>query len=432
MDWRLSGVFIVCSAIAPTGARLLKNRLTALFAALLLCGACYVLLAGLVDRGWPFEDVLLMSVAATLTLSALAATLGYRAWLRSFEIRAEFRRLAVSVDAAFRELAGRANRDRYDLADINEHISREIERLAERLEADRAVPPAAFDPPAQGDNIVPHPATRRSRREPVIVATPQTGAAEAQAIHRAVANGAVELSLQPIVSIAQGAAVGFDVYAHLDLGDGRSTDIRRATDLVRSSEQAAFERSLVMLAAQAARRRLGDAGEAMPLHVAISAPLLEHAAELAVVLDLFRQYPALAQSLVLSVPAGLFETATASLERLAAAGVRLAAEGERSPVAALGKFGVAFIKLPASALLNARETGNAARRMDELLDAPAGMQLIVTDVAEDEQAVRLIDLGIDLMSGARFSGPRLLRALGTGNASRLAAVQEPPPASSAG
>ena len=64
--------------------------------------------------------------------------------------------------------------------------------------------------------------------------------------------------------------------AFVDLGDGRSTDIRRATDLVRSSEQAGFERVMVLLAAQAARRRLGDAGETMPLHVAISAPLLEH------------------------------------------------------------------------------------------------------------------------------------------------------------
>jgi cyclic-di-GMP phosphodiesterase, flagellum assembly factor TipF len=226
--------------------------------------------------------------------------------------------------------------------------------------------------------------------------------------------------------------VGFDVYAHLDLGDGRSTDTRRATDLVRSSEQAAFERLMVLLAAQAARRRLGDAGETMPLHVAISAPLLEHAADLAVVLDLFRQYPALAQSLVLSVPAELFETETTGLERLSSAGIRLAAEGEASPVATLKKFGAAFVKLPATALLEAGETGKAARRMEELLDMSAGIQLIVTDVAQDEQAVRLIDLGIDLMAGARFSGPRLLRPSGTGNASRLATLLEPPPASSAG
>lgn len=404
----------------------------ALFAALLICGASYVLLAGLIERGWPFEQVLLMAVAATLTLAALAAALGYRAWQRSFDIRAEFRHLAVSVDAAFRELSSRSGREKLDLADINARISREIERLAERLQVDRPAQPATFDPPAQGDNIVPHPATRRSRREPVVAAVPQTGAAEAQAIHRAVANNSVELSLQPIVSISQGAAVGFDVYAHLDLGDGRSTDIRRAADLVRSSEQAAFESCLVLLAAQAARRRLGDAGETMPLHVAISAPLLEHAAELAVVLDLFRQYPALAQSLVLSVPAELFETDTAGLERLSSAGIRLAAEGAATPLATLNKFGAAFVKLPAIALLEAGETGKATRLVEELLEPSAAIQLVVTDIAQDEQAVRLIDLGIDLMTGARFSGPRLLRSTRPGNASRLSTLQEPPPASSAG
>jgi EAL domain-containing protein (putative c-di-GMP-specific phosphodiesterase class I) len=50
----------------------------------------------------------------------------------------------------------------------------------------------------------------------------------------------------------------------------------------------------------------------------------------------------------------------------------------------------------------------------------AGIGIIATGVARDEDAVSLIDLGIDLMEGDRFSGPRLIKA----PASRRAAMAE--------
>lgn len=411
----------------------MKNRLMALFAALLISGACYVLLAALIDRGWPFEDVLLAAIAATLTLAALAALLGYRAWRRSFEIRTEFRHLAASVDAAFRDLAGRPA-ETFNLSDLDAHIAREVARLADRLRTENgAAQPAEFDGGMRGGNIVPHPAARRSRREINVEAPAESRAAEAQAVHRAIAGGSIELSLQPIISIAQGAAAGFEVHAHLELGDGRSVDLRRVTDLVRASEQAAFERLMVQSAAQAARRRLGDAGESMPMHVAISGSLIEQDAELSVVLELFRQYPTLSRSLVLSLPAELLESGGAGLQRLSSAGVSLAAEGPAGREEAL-RQGVSFVKLPASTLLEPAKSEKASRRIEELLEAceTAAIGIIATDVSNDEEAVGLIDLGVHLMSGLRFSGPKQLRTTNAAGSGRLAAVQEPPPATSAG
>ena len=48
------------------------------------------------------------------------------------------------------------------------------------------------------------------------------------------------------------------------------------------------------------------------------------------------------------------------------------------------------------------------------------MTIIAVNVANDEDAVSLIDLGIDLMAGPRFGGPRRLKADGGSRPGRLA------------
>ena len=41
--------------------------------------------------------------------------------------------------------------------------------------------------------------------------------------------------------------------------------------------------------------------------------------------------------------------------------------------------------------------------------ADAGIDVIATDVHSDEDAVSLIDIGVDLMTGERLSAPRRLK-----------------------
>jgi cyclic-di-GMP phosphodiesterase, flagellum assembly factor TipF len=52
----------------------------------------------------------------------------------------------------------------------------------------------------------------------------------------------------------------------------------------------------------------------------------------------------------------------------------------------------------------------------------AAIEVIATDVRSDEDAVGLLDLGVDLMTGARFSGPRRLKPDG---GTRPGRVQRP-------
>ena len=55
----------------------------------------------------------------------------------------------------------------------------------------------------------------------------------------------------------------------------------------------------------------------------------------------------------------------------------------------------------------------------------AGIGLIATDVRSDEDAMALIDLGVTLMCGPRFGGPKRLRPQDDCKAGRLAALRGP-------
>ena len=74
-----------------------------------------------------------------------------------------------------------------------------------------------------------------------------------------------------------------------------------------------------------------------------------------------------------------------------------------------------FIKLPAARLLD-RGTAKGAISGTGLIAmiAEAEIEIIATDVASDEDAVSLIDIGIDLMCGERLSPPRRIKDDGHG------------------
>ena len=149
---------------------------------------------------------------------------------------------------------------------------------------------------------------------------------------------------------------------------------------------------------------------ATPLHVAISDAVLVDAKELAPLLDMLQFYPDLAKSIVLSIPSGLFTAAgdhQQALALLSAKGVRFACEDWDEPdTNSIGVGNIDFLKIPANRLLD------RDRQRRKLVPASA--------IANDEDAVSLIDLGIDLMAGPRFGGPRRLKADGSSRPGRLA------------
>jgi EAL domain-containing protein (putative c-di-GMP-specific phosphodiesterase class I) len=315
-------------------------------------------------------------------------------------------------------MASRSERDAATINELNRSVARQTDQLrsaARPTRSDDEQEPAAEPRSA---NVVEHPALRRGAPAP----EPRVPEGIEAELVNAVAAGALELSLQPIVSLSRGAAAGFEVHAHLG-GDEAPANLRRLPVDIPGVDAGEFERLMVLAAVNAARRQLGDAGKSMPLHVAISGALL--AGPLAKVTELFDRYPECAEALVLSVPAALLdhEAHRRGLDRLAAMNVAIAVEDWPSGRGKADRLkGIAFLKLTADRLLDRGRQRRGESAGNALIDAAtaAGTVVIATDVRNDEDAVALLDLGIDLMNGERFSGPRRLRPEGNGGPGKVA------------
>lgn len=222
-----------------------------------------------------------------------------------------------------------------------------------------------------------------------------------------------ELSLQPIVSIANGEARGFDVFRWIAAPDGAGVDIRRIAEPPSGFSIANFERRTIEAAFGAARRRLAGTMAPTPLHVPISEALLASATDIERVTGMLRQYPVMQASVVLSLPAPLLGSDHApALARLAEAGFGFTIEAEADPIRSLlSNRAVRFVRLPVTRLISRGRLRKGRQAGLPILEeaAAAGIPVIAGDVAHDDDAVMLLDLGVDLMTGERFSAPRRLK-----------------------
>lgn len=352
------------------------------------------------------------AIALIVSLVAVAAAL--RAVRQVARLRSDIHLLARSIDVALKEVAARTDKETATIGEMTTSVAREIDRLSDRI-AQREGTTAE----TQTDNVIPHPSARRNRgafqTEQALV-VPEAGTVEA-AYRKAVAAGEFDISLQPIVAVSSSSASGFEVFACLALESGQRVDLRRSADPTARAEAASFERILLSSALHAGRRRLGPASADMPLHIAISDALLADAKELAAVLDMLQFYPDLAKSFVLSVPAAILDQPpyAQALDMLADKGVRFAAEGWDEASNAGDPFtisGVSFLKVSANRLLDRERARRKLAPASTIVERAiaAKVAIVATDVAGDDDAVSLIDLGVDLMSGPRFGGPRRLKA----------------------
>lgn len=359
------------------------------------------------------EGVILpLAAIAVAAVSIVVALLAMRTARRA---QSDFARLSRSMEMALRELASRSDRGAASLDEFNRRIGEELRALAEKTAAGpgQNLPSGSEQSPQPASGIAPPLVDMRAEAEAVTPETLQAVLADA------VRQGTLEVSLQPIISVSQSEATGFDVHAHVELPEeGRALDVRRLAQPVPGLDKAAFEAAMVRAAVTAGRRQLGTATERMPFHVAISEALLESPAEVEAVAELSRVHRALAASLVFSIPASLLTARGDVRERidlLTATGFRLAVEGwegEAGDLRQAKSRGVHFLKLPANRLLDRERMRRKAPGGQELAEAAvaAGIAVIATGVVRDDDAVSLIDLGIDLMQGERFSGPRRIRS----------------------
>lgn len=289
---------------------------------------------------------------------------------------------------------------------VNQLSNRVIERLEKAADLPPQIKPASREGAVQtadSDQSVQSPAVTRSA---------------VQGLEAAIAEGRLTLALEPIVAVARSEAAAFEVYGGLGTDGAKPSFLRRYPGESRNGLAQRFEMEMVRQAARLSRRQFGASGAATPLHVAVSKELLRNDEAVEETGRLFAAQPALCQSLLLSLPVHIFNGASDqyrdALDRLQTKGVRFACEGWRGNHLAMAKLAnrsVTVIKLSADRLLDREKLRDNDLTGSELAEAAelAGVQLIATGLRTDEDTVSLIDLGVELMSGPRFSSPRLLR-----------------------
>jgi cyclic-di-GMP phosphodiesterase TipF (flagellum assembly factor) len=345
-------------------------------------------------------------------LAALAAVLAFAAWRRASANETNLLALARAFDQA-----GAGNRSTpLDLDAIAAVVRREVGHLASARADDQperaAHASAPFAPPLAG-NV-----------EPLIRNRPRKPAAGKRAvIAQALADGRLDLALRPVVSLAQGAPVAFDAFAEFIDGAEPPFHLDRLQPDAAPSDRSRFETLLLGCAIEATRRVVAGAIDA-PLHVRVSRAVLETADDGAIAR--LRAHPRAAHSIVLDLAASDLGTPLAGLDALLDAGVGLCldlAEARTPDLQGIRMAGARHVRLPASRLLGhtaARGTGPSGAEIAAAA-RDAGIAVIADDVANDDEALGLVDLGIDLMSGPRFSGPRRLRDMAGAHPSRTAA-----------
>jgi cyclic-di-GMP phosphodiesterase TipF (flagellum assembly factor) len=385
----------------------MQRILLAIAGAAAFCAAATFLLQLAVARGTATTDIVLFTSAATLLLAICAAALAYRAFNRANLFGAELERLTRSMDAAMKDLSLRGDREAAKLAELNATVSSRLEVGSSRRTAKHAM----------GDRETSTDASASSTTDQAGSGAPIDPEIEAidTAIRRMVAGGVVDFSVQPIIAAGRGEAGGFEAHLHIQPEEGKPVDIRRLDRQVTDIDPAALERMAVVSATEAVRRRLGDISDRRPLHVAVSSALLQDGYEFATVLDIFKLHPSLARSVVLSLPVDIVESGqhTAAVELLSGLGIRFAVEGWSGHQAEqTKKAGIGTVKIAADRLLDRGKSRKAAPDGTKLVEAArgAGLHIIATDVQSEEDAVGLIEMGVDLMTGDRLAAPRRLKS----------------------
>jgi EAL domain-containing protein (putative c-di-GMP-specific phosphodiesterase class I) len=325
-------------------------------------------------------------VAAALLFSTFAMMLAWRATSHASASRKELRRLSLSVGTALRDATPAAGRSR---------------AAGERL------PPGAVSTSGTGpaDNVVLHPAALSPRK----AAAASAGHDLEKAVAALLEGGQFAISLQPIVSVSAGTATGFDVFASVHAAAGRRVDIRRL-QVGPARLRAAFEGALLDAATDMARRRQDRGAARLPLHVAVSRALLDDREAFDRALERLSAYSRAARQIVLSIPVELVggREPDGRLVDLAGRGLRICVEGSGASMpdaAALETLGAATVRMDADRLAAPGRSSTLPE------DIPHGLAVIAADVATEAQALRLLDMGIDLMSGSHFCAPEPQSAL---------------------
>lgn len=220
----------------------------------------------------------------------------------------------------------------------------------------------------------------------------------------------MEVSLQPIVSVSRGQSVAFDILTRVDLPDLGQVHLKRIA-IGGALDPVDFDMSMFLVAVDTARRRMGSVSERMRLHLSLSPDVLRHEEAVADICALVDLHPGIARSMVLSLPgtAARHPDLARAARALSDAGMALALDSDGSTIHAdHGLPPLQYVNVEAQVLIALADTMDIGT-LDDLwarIWPGACPPIIALGVRTEETALRLIDLGVDLMAGDWFSPPR--------------------------
>ncbi len=317
------------------------------------------------------------------------------------------------------------------LGEINE-LGGLVKQLAAMVAAHddmlTALPPAASAPAAE-----PAPPARPSDREalaraisaaPAIIRTTASSALpypDAQilaATRNAIETGGIDIFLQPIVTLPQRKTRYYEAVARLrnasgaHIAAGDFIPAVEAAGLMGKLDDAVLSRCIQVL--QRLRTRNKDAG----LFCNVALATLGNPATFAQCLDLLEANRALAPSLILEFQhdtlRGLDINESTHLAALTQLGYRFSVDhvkNLRIEPRELADRGVRFVKVPASLLLDQKQTSTSDIHPADLPDLLGrfGIDLIAERIEDEGAVVDLLDYNIRFGQGFLFAAPRPLR-----------------------
>jgi len=265
-------------------------------------------------------------IALSVLLSGAALAACIYCVVRVRQLVSEHHAFMQSVDKALREYSAQADTSAATINDLASGARAAVNQLSNRLVEQLDKLPVAHDGASA-------PATNVISIAPVTADTKQAARNPRKALEEALASGALPIALEPVVSVSKAEATGFNVHAALSDSAGQIQFLRRMEGETKGGLPARFELEMIRQAARVCRRQLSGEAPSMPLQVAISKALLRDTATLDETCRLYASQPALCPSLILSLPVHILNGANDSfhdaLDRLQAAGVRLACDVRR-------------------------------------------------------------------------------------------------------
>lgn len=275
------------------------------------------------------------------------------------------------------------------------------------------------------------------RQSPAEVAQARALEERVALISEALANGQVEVHLQPIVQLPQRRTRGYEALVRLRLDE---KTLLLPAEFMETIEQRGFGPTLdalVLTRALAIARHLGAKEGGLFVSCNFSGATWGSSRALAALARILEKYHAHIGNLVIEMPQRVFRTLEPAslglLGAMSANGVRFAldhvADLRLDPVS-LHDRGVRFVKVPASLLLaEARgaavadiATGDLAAHL-----ARGAIQLVAEEVEDDPMVADMLDLGVGYGQGDVFSPPRPVRPEVFAEPEAVAPAPVPPP-----